>query len=41
MQKHVTIGAIQQTQDAANVFSVYRHYRGHAAWPMVSYWDSW
>jgi len=33
---HVTIGTIQQMQDAANVHSVYRHNSRHAAWPTVT-----
>jgi len=32
---HVTIGTIQQTQDATNLLWVYRHTSRHAAWPTV------
>jgi len=32
---HVTIGTIQQMQDAANVHWVCRHNSRHAAWPTV------
>jgi len=32
---HVTIGTIQQTQDAAKVRGVYRHNNWHVAWPTV------
>jgi len=33
IESHVTIGTIQQTQDAASVLWVYRHNNWHAAWP--------
>jgi len=35
MESNVTIGTIQQTQDAASVLWVYRHNSWHAAWPTV------
>jgi len=35
MESHVTIGTIQQTQDAASVLWVYRHNSWHAAWSTV------
>jgi len=35
IESSVTIGTIQQTQDAASVLRVYRHNRWHAAWPTV------
>ena len=31
IESHVTIGTIQQTQDAANVLLIYRHKSWHAA----------
>ena len=34
-RRHVAIGTIQQTQDAASVLWVYRHNSWHAAWPTV------
>jgi len=35
IESHVTIGTIQQTQDAASVLWVYRHNCWRAAWPTV------
>jgi len=35
IESHVTIGTIQQTQDAASVLWVYRHNSCHAARPVV------
>jgi len=35
IESHVTIGTIQQTQDAASVFWAYRLNSWHAAWPTV------
>jgi len=32
---HVTVGTIQQTQDAVSVLWVYRHNSWHAVWPTV------
>jgi len=35
IESRVTIGTIQQTQDAASVLWVYRHKSWHATWPTV------
>jgi len=35
MESHITIGTMQQTQDAASALWVYRHNSCHATWPTV------